>query len=115
VGRGDAVFLCGVAGVDETFVDLVALGVDDARARLVAGFEADFVGERGDFVFVEDAAVFVAGFYAFFFGDDGEVACGRDGGVLRGRGDGGVAFGFLLVQGLLRLVGHGCGRWRRGG
>jgi hypothetical protein len=48
-------------------VDFAAVLVDQARLRLVAGGEGDVAFESGDFVFVEEVAVFVAVFDLFLF------------------------------------------------
>jgi hypothetical protein len=62
-------------------VDLIALGIDDARASLIARFEAYFSFECFDLVFVEDATVLVAELDALFFREDGQLFS------LRRRGD----------------------------
>lgn len=79
-----------------SLVQLVAQGIDDARAGLIARLEGDFARELFDLLFVEEVAVFVPVFDLFFVADDvagldGGVGAGCHVGIVCGRwnGDGG--------------------------
>ena len=59
VGRCNTGLFGAAVSVNKALVDLIALGIDDARPGLVARLEADFAGELSDFIVVKNAAVFV--------------------------------------------------------